>query len=43
VSEPFLLGLVIGGFIAAVIIVRMASGERQVRALSRLEAKLDAF
>ena len=42
-TEPFLLGLVIGGLIAAAVAIRMATGERQVRALSRLEAKLDAL
>jgi hypothetical protein len=41
-SETLLLGLV-AGVIAAGVIVRLASGERQSRALSRVEAKLDAL
>ena len=41
-TEQFLLGLVVGGLIAAAIVARMTSAERHVRALSRLEAKLDA-
>ena len=42
-NEQFLLGLVVAGLIAAAIVARMTSGERQLRALSRLEAKLDAL
>lgn len=42
-SEQFLAGLVVGGLITAAIAARMTSGERHLRALSRLEAKLDAL
>jgi len=42
-NEPVLLGLVVAGLIAAAIVVRMTSGEPQLRALSRLEAKLDVL
>lgn len=41
-TEPFLLGLVVAGFIAAVV-VHLTSREHQSRTLSRLEAKLDAL
>ena len=42
-NEQLLLGLVIAAVIAAAIVARMASGEHQGHALSRLEAKLDAL
>ncbi len=42
-NEPFLLGLVVAGLIAAAMAVRMTSREHHLRALSRLEAKLDAL
>lgn len=42
-NEVFLLGLVVAGLIVAAIVVRMTSGEHHLRALSRLEAKLDAL
>ncbi len=42
-NESVLLGLVVAGVIAAAIVARMTSGERQSPALSRLEAKLDAL
>jgi hypothetical protein len=41
-NEPFLLGLVVA-VIAAAIILRPASRERDARTLSRLERKLDAL
>jgi ribosomal protein L7/L12 len=42
-NETFLLGLVIGALAAAVAVGRIASRERHSRALSRLEAKVDAL
>lgn len=42
-NEPFLLGLIVAGLITAAIVVRMTSGDHHMRALSRLEAKLDAL
>jgi Ribosomal protein L7/L12 C-terminal domain len=42
-NEQFLLGLAVAGLIAVGIVARMASGERPLPALSRLEAKLDAL
>lgn len=42
-NAQFLLGLVVAGLIAAAIVARMTSGARQLRALSRVEAKLDAL
>lgn len=42
-NGPLLLVLVIGGLIAAAIATRITSREHQLRALSRLEAKLDAL
>jgi ribosomal protein L7/L12 len=41
-NEPFLLGLVVGGLLVA-IVLRLTSGERHVRVPARLEAKLDAL
>ena len=41
-NEPFLLGLLIGGLVA-VVVVRLASSDAPSRALSRLEGKLDAL
>jgi hypothetical protein len=41
-NESFLLGLVVGGLLAAVV-VRLTSSERHVRVPTRLEAKLDAL
>ena len=42
-NEPFLLGLVVAGLIVAAIVVRMTSGKHHLRALSRLEAKVDVL
>jgi ribosomal protein L7/L12 len=42
-SEPFLLGLIVGFVAAVVTVMRIAFGERHSHALSRLEAKLDAL
>jgi len=42
-NESFLLGLVIAGLVAAALIARKSSGEQDVRALSRIEGKLDAL
>ena len=42
-SEPFLLGLVVGGLFAAVMALRMTSSVQYMRGLPRLEAKLDAL
>jgi hypothetical protein len=42
-SEPFLLGLALGAAIAAVFVLRLASRESHVRALARLEDKIDAL
>jgi hypothetical protein len=41
-NESFLLGLVVGGLVAAVL-VRLTSSEDHRRALSRLEGRLDAL
>jgi hypothetical protein len=43
VNETFLLGLVVGGLIAALMAVRMTPGTGHVQGLPRLEAKLDAL
>jgi ribosomal protein L7/L12 len=42
-NEQFLLGLVVAGLVAAAIVARMTSGELHARALTRVEAKLDAL
>jgi hypothetical protein len=42
-SESLLLGLVVAGLVVVAMIVRLTSGEGQSRALSRVEAKLDAL
>ena len=42
-NEPFLLGFVVAALIAAPVILRLASRERDSRSLSRLEGKLDAL
>lgn len=42
-NEPFLLGVVVAGVVAAGIILRLASREPHSRALSRVEGKLDAL
>ena len=42
-NEQFLLGLAVASLVAAALVARMSSGQRQLRALSRLEAKLDAL
>jgi hypothetical protein len=42
-DQSFLLGLAVGGVIAAAITLRMTSGGHHSPALSRLEAKLDAL
>jgi hypothetical protein len=42
-NEQFLIGLVVGGLVAAAIASRMTSRESHSSALSRLEAKVDAL
>lgn len=42
-NEPLLVGLIVSAFLAFAIGARMRSGEHDARALSRLEAKLDAL
>ena len=42
-NESFFVGLVVGGLIAIAGGLRMASGDRRMRELSRIEAKLDAL
>jgi hypothetical protein len=42
-SESVLLGLVVAGLVVVATIVRSTSGGGQSRALSRVEAKLDAL
>lgn len=42
-NEPFLLGVVVASLIAAAIILRLPSRERDSQTLSRLEGKLDAL
>jgi len=41
--EAILLGLVVAGLLGAVLVVRRSSEGHHVRAVSRLEAKLDAL
>jgi ribosomal protein L7/L12 len=41
-NEPFWLGMVVGALIVATLLARVASGNRHVGTLSRLEGKLDA-
>lgn len=42
-NEQVLLGLVVASVVAAAIVALTTSGKSQLRALSRLEAKLDAL
>ena len=42
-NESLLVGLIVAGFIGCAIVARMGSGRPDARALSRLEAKLDAL
>ncbi|MBN1998614.1 ribosomal protein L7/L12 [candidate division KSB1 bacterium] len=42
-GDMFLLGLAIGGLIAAFIVIRLTSGQDHQRTLARMEAKLDAL
>ena len=43
-NESLLLGLFVGGLIvAAALLTRRTSGDRDARALARIEAKLDAL
>ena len=42
-NESVLVALVVAGFLGAAIVVRNTSGAQHLRALSRLEGKLDAL
>lgn len=42
-DEPFLLGVIISAFLALAVVAGIKTGEHDRRALSRLEAKLDAL
>ena len=42
-NESLLAGLIVAGFIACAMVARMGSGRHDARALSRLEAKVDAL
>ena len=42
-NEPLLVGVIVAGFIACAVVARIGSGRHDARALSRLEAKLDAL
>jgi ribosomal protein L7/L12 len=42
-NEWLLAGLIVAGFIACAMVARIGSGHHDTRALSRLEAKVDAL